>query len=224
MARRSELAQQRLELVALVSRRGAQLRRERGRHQLVDEGQAVDQRPVHHAEADQGADAGVLVGLQRALDGGRGRCRRSAGSRRPASCSRCAATRSRRSSSAGRPGAASAAPARAGRTSCIQSSSGRFSAAAALEVLVRVLVAVDEAGHEQALGELDDLVDARRRRSSAPARSRRSCRLDEDVERACSNASRVAEQGDGAREQVRRGVMSRPGCRRRDDDTDGRGA
>ena len=200
MARRGELAQQRLELADAGSRRAAQLRRELGRHQLVDERQAVDQRPVHHAEADQGADSRVVVGLQGRVDRGPvdpgglrevvDQCRAAGAQRLDRADHRPQVDLARRQRH------------RHARANQLHPELERqVLGAAALEVLVRVLVAVDEAGDEEPLRQLDDLVGA-----LGGDRSRRldggdPVALDQHVERARLEREPVAEQGDGAAQE-----------------------
>ena len=56
-------------------RSSAQFRGKRRRHQLFDKRKVVDYRPVHHRESDQRADARIVIGLQRGIDSFAADCR-----------------------------------------------------------------------------------------------------------------------------------------------------
>ena len=202
MARGRELAHQRVEVGGARARRGAQLGRERGRHERVDEGQAVDDRPVHHAEADEGADAGVLVGVEHGVDRGAvdaGGLREVVDQRRAAGAQRLDRADHRAQVDLPRRQRNGLARPHELHPELERQVLG----AAALEVLVGVLVAVDEARHEEPPRQVDDATGAagvdrsgRRDRGDPVA-------LDEHVARLSVEGERIAEKRDRAAQQRR---------------------
>ncbi len=70
MVMRQLAFQQREERIRRRSRLCAQLREQSGRENAVDLGEVIDDRAIHHREPDQRADARILVGLEDGLGGG----------------------------------------------------------------------------------------------------------------------------------------------------------
>ena len=202
MTRSRKLAHQRIEGGGARSRRGAQLGCERGRHELVDEGQAVDDRPVHHAEADEGADAGIPVGPEHRVDRGAV----DAGGLREVVDERGAAGAERldRADHRAQPDLPRRQRHGLARPHDLHPELERqVLGTAALEVLVRVLMAVDEARYEEAVRQIDDASGATGGDRSRRLDRRDPVAFDEDIPWLAVERERVADEREGAAEQGR---------------------